>query len=101
MTDRTETTSPATIAVRVPGPLRELTGGDGDLCVAATTVGAAIDALLARHPRLRRHLRTEAGGLREHVNVYRNDEDVRHLAGEATPLEDGDEVVIVPSIAGG
>ena len=101
MTDTTDASIPATIAVRVPGPLRDLTDGAAELPVAAATVGAALDALLATYPGLQRHLRTEAGALREHVNIFRNDEDVRRLAGEATPLAAGDELIIVPAIAGG
>lgn len=104
MTDLTgipASTSVARITVNVPGPLRELAGGESRLRLAAATVGGALDELLARHPGLRRHLRTEDGTLREHVNVFRNQEDVRYLEGEATRLDDGDEVVIVPSIAGG
>ena len=56
---------------------------------------------MALHPRLRRHLQDEQGRLRRYVNVYRNDEDVRHLEREGTPLAAGDTLSIVPSIAGG
>lgn len=87
--------------VRIPGPLRGLVGGDGELMVRATTVGAALDDVCLRHPGLRRHLRTEAGTLRQHVNVFLNDDDVRYLDGEATVIAPGDTVTVVPSIAGG
>ncbi len=91
----------ARVTLRVPGPLRELAGGAGEVGLEAGTIGGAVDGLLARHPGLRRHLRTEAGALREHVNLFRNEDDVRYLDGESTSLESGDVVTIVPSIAGG
>jgi len=58
-------------------------------------------ALVAKHPDLQKHLYTDKGALRSFVNVYVNDEDVRYLEKEATPLKDGDTIAIVPSIAGG
>jgi sulfur-carrier protein len=91
----------ARVTLRVPGPLRGLADGVGEVVLEAGTVGGAVDALLDRHPGLRRHLRTEAGSLREHVNLFRNQEDVRYAGGEAAALVDGDVVTIVPSIAGG
>jgi sulfur-carrier protein len=87
--------------VRIPGPLRGLVDGNVDLVVPATSVGAALDAVCRRHPGLRRHLRTETGALRQHVNVFLNEDDIRHLDGEATPVAPGDTVTVVPSIAGG
>ncbi len=90
-----------TVRIRVPGPLRPLTDGASEVAVPGTTVGEALDALVRRHPGLRRHLRSEAGGLREHVNVFLNDDDVRYLAGEDTPAGPDDVVTVVPSIAGG
>lgn len=92
---------PARVVVRVPGPLRALADDAGEVAVTAPTVGAALGHLLDRHPGLRRHLRTEAGSLREHVNIFLNEDDIRHLDGEDTPLVLGDVVTIVPSIAGG
>ncbi len=94
---------PATeaIRVRIPGPLRGLADGAGELDVRADTVGAALDELVRRHPGLARHFRTEAGALRQHVNVFLNDEDIRFLGGETTPLTGGDTITVVPSIAGG
>ncbi len=89
------------VRIRVPGPLRPLADGRAEVVVPAGTVGDALDALVRRHPGLRRHLRTEAGALREHVNIFLNDDDVRYLAGEATPASPGDVVTVVPSIAGG
>lgn len=91
----------AQATIRIPGPLRGLAGGAGEVAVEAPTVGDALDDLVRLHPGLGRHLRTEAGTLREHINVYVNEDDVRYLDGEATPLEPGDTVTVVPSIAGG
>lgn len=93
--------SGARVTLRVPGPLRGLADGAGEVVLEAGTVGGAVNALLDRHPGLRRHLRTEAGSLREHVNLFRNQDDIRYQDGEATVLVDGDVVTIVPSIAGG
>ena len=69
--------------------------------VKAATVGEAMNALVAQHPDLRKHLYTEEGKLRAFVNLYVNDEDIRYLQKEATALNDGDNISIVPSIAGG
>lgn len=91
----------AVVVVRVPGPLRELVGGAAEIEAAGKTVRAVLDDVVARHRGLRRHLRTESGALREHVNIYVNEDDVRFLRGEKTPVSDGDEVTLVPSIAGG
>ena len=65
------------------------------------TVGEALADLVAQHPQLKAHLYDEQGRLRSFVNVFRNDEDIRHLDREATPLAERDELSIVPSIAGG
>ncbi len=88
-------------AVRVPTPLRPYTGGVKEVQVDGRTVGAAILDLTLRYPDLRRHLYDETGRLRPFVNVFVNDDDARNLQGEATPLVDGDRLMIVPSIAGG
>ena len=69
--------------------------------VQGSTVGEAMNALVAQHPELRKHLYTEDGKLRAFVNLYLNDEDIRYLQKEATALKDGDNISIVPSIAGG
>jgi adenylyltransferase/sulfurtransferase len=69
--------------------------------VKSGTVADSLSDLLNQHPDLRRHLYTEEGKLRAFVNVYLNDEDVRYLQKESTPVNDGDTISIVPSIAGG
>ncbi len=90
---------PVTIAI--PTPLRQFAGGQSELQVDADTVGAALDQLTSTHSELRRHLFSDQNSLRNFVNVYVNDEDIRHLNGPDTPVNDGDSILIVPSIAGG
>ena len=89
------------ITVRIPTPLRKLTGGADEVSLEAANVGAMIENLEAAHPGLKERLCDEAGEIRRFVNVYVNDEDVRFMAGRDTELKDGDEVSIVPAIAGG
>ena len=91
----------ARVRVRIPGPLRELAGGRDEIEAGGGTVGSVLDDLVRLHPGLRRHIRTESGALREHVNVYLNEDDIRWLEGERTPVGDGDALTVVPSIAGG
>lgn len=89
------------VTVRIPTPLRKLTGGADEVTVEAASVGEMIDNLETAHAGLKDRLCDEAGEIRRFVNVYVNDEDVRFLKGRATALKDGDEVSIVPAIAGG
>ncbi|HUH13925.1 MAG TPA: molybdopterin-synthase adenylyltransferase MoeB [Longimicrobiales bacterium] len=89
------------VPLAVPTPLRPFTGDAAEVRVDGSSVGEALADLTRRHPRLRRHLYTDAGALRAYVNVFRNDEDVRALEGEATPLRAGDTLSIVPSVQGG
>ena len=89
------------VKVLIPTPLRNLTGNAAEVQVEAATVGALIDRLEAQHPGLKERLCDGAGKLRRFVNVYLNEEDIRFLQAEATALKDGDEVSIVPAIAGG
>ncbi len=87
--------------IQIPTPLRQYAGKQPAVDVKAGTIGEALAVLVARHPDLRRHLYTDEGKLRAFVNVYLNDEDVRYLQKEATAVADGDNISIVPSIAGG
>jgi len=87
--------------VKVPTPLRAFAGGASELSLEATTVGGVIRALAEANPALMRHLFTTEGRLRNFVTVYLNDEDIRFLDREATPLKEGDVVSIVPAVAGG
>ncbi|HKM91057.1 MAG TPA: MoaD/ThiS family protein [Candidatus Acidoferrales bacterium] len=89
------------VKVMIPTPLRSYAGKRDHVDVAAKTVGEALSSLIAQHGDLRRHLYQDDGRLRSFVNVYVNDDDIRYLQKEATPLRDGDTVSIVPSIAGG
>jgi len=89
------------VTVRIPTPLRKLTGGADEVTVDGGNVGELIDNLEAAHAGLKERLCDESGEIRRFVNVYVNDEDVRFLNGRTTALKDGDEVSIVPAIAGG
>lgn len=87
--------------VHIPTPLRQYVGKQSAVDVSGATVGDAMNALVSQHPELKRHLYTEEGKLRAFVNIYVNDEDIRYLQKEATALNEGDNISIVPSIAGG
>lgn len=87
--------------VHIPTPLRGYAGGHAEIPVAGATVGDAMRELTRSYPELRRHLYTEDGALRNFVNLYLNEEEVRHLQGDRTPLSETDTILIVPSIAGG
>ncbi|HEX4756896.1 MAG TPA: ubiquitin-like small modifier protein 1 [Terracidiphilus sp.] len=87
--------------IHIPTPLRQYAGKQPAVDVKGSTVAEALAGLVSQHPDLRRHLYTEDGKLRAFVNVYVNDEDVRYMQKEATAVKDGDDISIVPSIAGG
>ena len=87
--------------IHIPTPLRQYVGKQSTVEVAGATVGEVMNALVAQHPELRKHLYTEDGKLRAFVNLYVNDEDIRYMQKEATALKEGDNISIVPSIAGG
>jgi molybdopterin synthase sulfur carrier subunit len=87
--------------VRIPTPLRKLTNNEEVVEVNAATVGGAIAELQRLFPGIKERLIDEAGGVRRFVNVYVNEEDIRFLQNQETPLKDGDEVSIIPAIAGG
>ena len=89
------------IKVRIPTPLRPLTRGQGEVEAKASSIAEMIDNLNATHPGLKDRLCDEKGELRRFVNIYVNEEDIRFLMGKDTSLKDGDEVSIVPAIAGG
>ena len=87
--------------IHIPTPLRQYADKKDTVDVPAKTVGEALSGLVSKHPDLKRHLYTDDGKLRAFVNVYLNDEDIRYLQKEATPVKDVDNISIVPSIAGG
>ncbi len=89
------------VKVIIPTPLRQYAANQDAIELQAKDVRDALGALVAKHDALRRHLYTDEGHLRNFVNVYVNEEDIRYLQREATPLKDGDTISIVPSIAGG
>jgi molybdopterin synthase sulfur carrier subunit len=88
------------VTVKIPAQLRAVTGGEGELEVEGSTVGEALDAVYAEHEDLRDRI-TEDGGLRRFVNVYVSGEDIRFQDGLDTAVNDGDEVTILPAVAGG
>ena len=89
------------ISIQVPTPLRAYTGDAGEVDVDATTVGEAMKGLVSAHASLQPHLYGDDGKLRSFVNLFLNDEDVRYMEQENTPVKDGDVLTIIPSIAGG
>ena len=88
------------VTVKIPAQLRAATGGEGEVEVEGSTVGEALDAVFNEHDDLRERI-TEDGGLRRFVNVYVSGEDIRFHDGLETKLSDGDEVTILPAVAGG
>jgi MoaD family protein len=88
------------VKVKIPAQLRATTGGESELSVDGSTVGEALDAVYAEHGELRERI-TESGELRRFVNVYVSGEDIRFQDGLQTPIADGDEVTILPAVAGG
>ena len=91
----------AKATVKIPTPLRSFAGGVAELSLEGGTVGAVLGTLAEANPALKRHLFTPEGRLRSFVTIYLNDEDIRFLEREATPLKEGDVVSIVPAVAGG
>jgi len=89
------------IKVRIPTPLRPLTRGQGEVEAKGASVAEVIANLDSMHPGLKQRLYDEQGELRRFVNIYVNEEDIRFLKGKETALKEGDEVSIVPAIAGG
>ncbi len=89
------------VLVRIPTPLRAVTKGAAEVQAAGDTVAQVIDDLERQFPGLRERLVEEGGAVRRFINVYVNQEDIRVLQGATTTLKAGDEVSIVPAIAGG
>jgi len=88
------------VTVKIPTQLRAATGGESSATVDGETVGEVLDALYSRFGELRSRI-AEDGGLRRFVNVYVGGDDIRFLDGLDTPVADGDEVTILPAVAGG
>src|SRR5260370_32792555 len=89
------------VKILIPTALRNFAGGSDAVPVTGSTVRAAMETLVESHPALKKHLYSEQGTLRSFVNIYLNEEDIRYLEKENTPLKEGDILSIVPSIAGG
>ena len=87
--------------VRIPTPLRKLTNNEELIEINAANIGEAIVELQTRFPGIQERLVDDKGEVRRFVNVYLNEEDIRFLQGRATALKDGDEISIIPAIAGG
>ena len=89
------------VTVKLPTQLRAAAGGQATAQVQGSTVGEALESLFAEHGELRGRLADDGGGLRRFVNVYIGGEDIRFLDGLETPISDGDELTILPAVAGG
>jgi sulfur-carrier protein len=89
------------VTVQIPTALRRHTGGTGTVTCSPANLGELLSVLDQQFPDLRPHLRDEAGQIRRFLNVYVNEEDIRFLGGNNYAFQDGDEVLLVPSIAGG
>ena len=89
------------VTVRIPTPLRKLTNDEELVTVEAATIGDAITELQTKYPGIKERLVDDSGEVRRFVNIYVNEEDIRFLENKATPIKDGDEVSIIPAIAGG
>src|SRR6188768_4370841 len=87
--------------IHIPTPLRPFTDKKESVEVSGATVGELLADLTTKYEGLRKHLYADDGRLRNFVNIYLNDEDIRYLEKEATPVGAGDTITIVPAIAGG
>jgi molybdopterin converting factor small subunit len=90
-----------TVTIQIPTALRRHTGGNGKVTCSPANLGELLTALDQQFPDLRPHLRDEGGQVRRFLNIYVNEEDIRFLGGNSYNFQDGDEVLLVPSIAGG
>ena len=89
------------VTVEIPTAFRRFTHGAPKIDCSASTVAEALNQLTARFPDLSRHVRDDQGQIRQVLNVYLNEEDIRFLGGESCSLKEGDRLLLVPSIAGG
>jgi sulfur-carrier protein len=89
------------VTIEIPTAFRRFTDGAPKVDCSAHTIAEALTELTARFPDLSRHVRDESGQIRQFLNVYLNEEDIRFLGGDAYAFQDGDEILLVPSIAGG
>jgi len=89
------------VTVRIPTPLQRLTNGQGEVQAEGATIQALLADLERQFPGIKERLCDETGKLRRFVNVFVNEEDIRFLQGDQTPIKAGDDVSIIPAIAGG
>ena len=89
------------VSVRLPTIMRSNAGGQAEVSAEGATVGAVIDDLVRQFPGTATHLKAPDGGVHKFVNVYLNDEDIRYLGKLDTPVKEGDQVSIIPAVAGG
>ena len=89
------------VTIEIPTAFRRFTDGAPRVDCTASTVAEALDTLTRRFPGLSRHVRDDSGQIRQFLNIYLNEEDIRFLGGESCALREGDRVLLVPSIAGG
>ena len=89
------------VRVRIPTPLRRFTGNAEEVGVNGDTIGAVVDDLERKFPGMKERLCDDQGRVRRFVNIYVNGDDIRFLNGLESHVNDGDEIAIVPAIAGG
>lgn len=89
------------IKVRIPTPLQKLTNSQAEIACQATTINEMLAEIERQHPGIKERLCDAEGKLRRFVNIYVNEEDIRFLQGQDTKLKDGDDISIIPAIAGG
>ena len=89
------------VTVRIPTPLRKLTNDQAEVEADGSNIESIIENLEASYAGIKERICDEAGNVRRFVNIYLNDEDIRFLDGVTTVVNDGDEVSIIPAIAGG
>ena len=89
------------VVVRIPTPLQKFTQNQSEVEVGGTTIDGVVGELDVRFPGIRERLCDDSGAIRKFINFYLNDEDIRFMDGEKTAVQDGDEVAIIPAIAGG
>ncbi|MCE2396041.1 MoaD/ThiS family protein [Candidatus Poribacteria bacterium] len=89
------------VTVRIPTPLRRLTQNQPEVEAEGNTIESLIENLEANYPGIKERICDESGNIRRFVNIYLNDEDIRFLDGNATAVKDGDEISVIPAIAGG
>ena len=89
------------VTVRIPTPLQRLTNGQGEVACEGASVSELLADLEKRYPGIKERICDEQGKLRRFVNVFVNEEDIRFLKGDQTAVKDGDDVSIIPAIAGG